>query len=309
VLGALDPGAFLGGRRALRGDLAAAAIDAHIAGPLGLDTVRAAAGIVRVVESNVVSAIRAVSLERGIDPRRFTLVAGGGAGPIHATRVARALAITRVLVPREAGTFCAFGMTVTDVRHDHARALHCQTDALDLDAVRAVYAELEEEARGRLAENGFQPDEMTLERSVDARYPGQVHEITVPVPDPRADGFANDVAEAFHHEHRRRFTYDRPDLPVELLHWRLAASGGRAGAALVARAPVGGDAILGTRPVWFEGDGFLDAQVVDADALAADASVDGPAVLQAPTTTILLGPGDRLRAVGAETFVIEIATR
>ena len=213
-----------------------------------------------------------------------------------------------MLVPREAGTFCAFGMTVTDVRHDHARALHCQTDSLDIDAVRTVYAALDDEARGRLAENGFQPDEITLERSVDARYPGQVHEITVPVPDPRADGFATAVAAAFHLEHRRRYTYDRPDLPVELLHWRLAASGGRAGAAPVVAAPVGGgDVTLGTRPVWFEDHGFLDAQVVDADSLAADASVDGPAVLQAPTTTILLGPGDRLRAVGAETFVIEIA--
>ena len=227
---------------------------------------------------------------------------------IHATRIARALGITRVLVPREAGTFCAFGMTVTDVRHDHARALHCQTDALDLEAVRAVYAELEAEARRRLAENGFEPDEITLERSVDARYPGQVHELTIPVPDPQGDGFAGAVAEAFHHEHRRRFTYDRAELPAELLHWRLAASGGRVGAAPVAAATVGGaDAGRGTRPVWFDG-GFLDAQVVDADALGADASVDGPAVLQAPTTTILLGPGDTLTAAGAETFVIELAS-
>ena len=128
------------------------------------------------------------------------------------------------------------------------------------------------------------------------------------MPDPADDGFAEAVAEAFHREHRRRFTYDRTDLPVELLHWRLAAAGGAPAATPPTAAGLGGaDAGRGTRPIWFEGHGFLDAAVVDADALDATAVIEGPAVLQAPTTTILLGPGDTLRADGDETFVIELA--
>ena len=234
-------------------------------------------------------------------------VAGGGAGSIHATRLARALGISRVLVPREAGTFCAFGMTVTDVRHDHARAFHAQTDSLEAATIGALYAELEQEARARLAESGFASDEIVIEREVDARYPGQVHELTIRVPDAVEGGFAQLVAEAFHREHRRRFTYDRPDLAVELLHWRLSATGARAGSAPATAATLSArETSLGTRPTWFEPHGFLDAAVVDADSLAADSVVEGPAVLQATTTTILLQPGDALRAVSEDTFVIEI---
>jgi N-methylhydantoinase A len=305
VLGALDPGAFLGGRRTLRADLAARAIDEHVAGRLGLDTVTAAAGIIRVVESNMVSAIRAVSVERGIDPRRFTLVAGGGGGAVHATRIARALGIARVIVPREAGTFCAFGMTVTDVRHDHARAWYAQTDGLDVATARRVYAELDAEARARLAESGFQGDDVVVERFVDARYPGQVHELTIPVPDPDADDFADAIAATFHAEHARRFTYDRPELPVELLHWRLAAAGVHAPAAASAPARTAWAPDEGMRQVWFE-RGFLDARIVVADALGAGDRLEGPAVVQAPTTTILLGPGDVLRVEDEETFLLDV---
>jgi N-methylhydantoinase A len=307
VLGVLDPDAFLGGRRALHVELAAAAIERHVARPLGLDVVGAAAGIVRIVESNMVAAIRAVSLERGIDPRRFTLVSGGGAGGVHATRIARALGIARVVVPREAGTLCAFGMAVTDVRHDHARALHAQTDALDVARVRALYAELDAEARERLRASGFADDAIRLERAVDARYPGQVHELTVPVPAECGDDLAAQIEAAFHAEHRRRFTYDRTELPVELLHWRVAASGstGRAAARAGQSAAASSASWQPTRRVVLDGE-LREVAVHDATALPAGVSVAGPAVLQAPTTTVLLQPGDGLRVLDDGTFLIDV---
>ena len=203
----------------------ARAIDEHVAGPLGLDTVAAAAGIVRVVESNMVSAIRAVSVERGIDPRRFTIVAGGGGGALHAARIARALGIARVIVPREAGTFCAFGMTVTDVRHDHARAWYAQTDGLDVATVRAAVRGARRRGPRAAGGSGFRGDQVTVERFVDARYPARCTSSRSRCPIRPADGFAEAVARTFHAEHQRRFTYERPELAVELLHWRLAASG------------------------------------------------------------------------------------
>ncbi len=307
VLGAIDPEGFLGGRRALRRDLAEQAIAEHVATPLGLDVVRAAAGIVRVVESTMAAAIRAVSLERGIDPRRFTLVAGGGAGGIHATSLARALGMARVVIPREAGTLCAFGMTVTDVRHDHARAFHAQTDALAAADVLDLYAELEHEARGRLAASGFADDAIALDRFVDARYPGQVHELTVPVPSDDGDDLPARIAAAFHAEHTRRFTYAREELPVELLHWRLTAAGRAHRAAIRPATPAAAaDAGAGRTTLWLDGVELRDVPVVAADGIGPGARVEGPAVLRSETTTIVLRAGDVLTASAEGAFVIDL---
>jgi N-methylhydantoinase A len=203
LLGYLSPKAFLGGRRLLDADLARDAVALKIAEPLGLEVVRAAAGIVRVVDANMVNAIRAVSIERGIDPRGFVLVGAGGAGGLHAARLARELQMKRVLIPREASTFCAFGMTVTDIRHDHARAFHALSSELDLGAVDHIFAELESEARERLRQDGFADEAIELERLVDARYPGQVHELTIAIPARGAYTEADRgmIEQIFHAEH------------------------------------------------------------------------------------------------------------
>ena len=238
VLGYLNPEAFLGGRRALRDDLSRQAVDEHVGGPLGLETVAAAAGIVRVVNANMVGAIRSVSVDRGVDPRGFTLVCGGGAGGLHATELARELGMERVFVPLEAGVFCAFGMTVTDVRHDHVTALHAVSDEFDLGVLNAAIAALEEAARTRLAGGAASSaEEIELERSVDARYPGQVHEITVPVPTGTELGAAEveTLVAAFHEQHRAQFAYNRDSMPIECLHWRVGAIG-RVGAGAAAGA-------------------------------------------------------------------------
>ena len=227
VLGYLAPDAFLGGRRKLDVDAARDAIDRCIAGPLGLDVQRAAAGIIRVVNANMAGALRAVSIERGVDPRQFSLVAGGGAGGLHAGQLAAQLGMTTVVIPNEAGTFCAFGMTVTDVRHDFVRAYHALSTDIDSQRVEALFARLEEEGRARLAEAGFPVEQMLLERWVDARYPGQVHELTIPARGEGEAGVSNlgGLERDFHEAHAIRFTYSRPDMPVEFLHWRVVAIG------------------------------------------------------------------------------------
>jgi len=308
VLGALSSEAFLGGRRRLRVDLAHEAIRAHVAEPLALDVTQAAAGVRRIVESNMVSAIRALSTERGIDPRGFVLLAGGGAGALHGAEVARALGMARVLVPAAAGTLCAFGMIVTDVRHDHALTLHQLSDSLDVEAVHVRLCELESAALDRLRQDGFADGDIRLERFVDARYPGQVHEITVPVPaGAPAAGFAAELAGGFHREHERLYTYCREDLPVELLHWRVRATG-RTPALTVAAAQAGESvaqhgarvaAAQGARSIVFAGHGSLRADVYASSDLAHGCALEGPAVIDGPTTTVLVGPGDRL-LVGAD---------
>lgn len=316
VLGYLDPDAFLGGRRRLRDDLSAAAVDSRVGAPLGLSTVEAAAGIVRVVNANMVGAIRAVSIERGLDPRRFTLVCGGGAGGLHATELARELGMQRVFVPLEAGVFCAFGMTVTDVRHDHLAALHAVSDSIDLESINARLGELERQATSQLLEEGFQSSEIRLERSVDARYPGQVHELTVPVPvSPVLD--AQDVAElerTFHERHRAQFAYSRENMPIECLHWRVAAVGASRGWPRQTAELNGSHSVspqpARTRQAFFAAaGGLVDTRVHDVHELVVGVEVEGPALVVAPTTTIVLHPGDTLTRPTADGFLIDVRAR
>jgi N-methylhydantoinase A len=208
VLGYLTPDAFLGGRGALHPELARDAIAQHVAGPLSMDVVTAAAGIIRVVNTNMAAAIRAVSIERGYDPRDFSLMCGGGAGGLHASALAADLGISEVLIPRQAGTLCAFGMTVTGVRHDYVAAVPALSSQLDPARLQEIFADLQRSGAERLAAEGFAAEEMRFERSVDARYPGQVHELTVAAPDPGRPLAAEDVQaleQTFHAEHARNF--------------------------------------------------------------------------------------------------------
>ncbi len=314
VLGYLHPDAFLGGRRRLRDDLSREAVDRHVGEPLGLSTVEAAAGIVRVVNANMVGAIRAVSIERGLDPRRFTLVCGGGAGGLHATELARELGVEKVFVPLEAGVFCAFGMTVTDVRHDHLMALHEVSDAIDLDAVNNLFAELEAAARQELLEEGFEESEIRLERSVDARYPGQVHELTVPVPDGAVVGpeEVDELVRTFHLQHRAQFAYSREDMPVECLHWRVGAVGAsrrwpRASAnGLVGSAPT---PVRTGQAFFAAAGGLVETPAHAVEELTVGVKLEGPALVMAPTTTIVLHPGDTLTRPTIDGFLIDVRPR
>lgn len=313
VLGYMAPSAFLGGRRELDVSLARKAIEKHVASPLGLDVVEAASGIIRVTNANMTRAIREVSVERGVDPRRFMCVAGGGAGGLHAVNLARQLGISRVLIPREAGTLCAFGMTVTDVRHDTARALRMLSDnSEDLRAVDDVFAAMEMEVRDRLREEGFADEQIRLERSVDARYPGQVHELTIQVPSSPhyTDEDARTIETTFHSEHERQFTYSRPELAVECLHWRVAGIG--RGTVPDVKYEVEGTegGLVGEREIFLPVAKAMGmASVYQAERLPQDQVVEGPAILQAKTTTVLLGEGDHLVTQQDGSFLIDVAAK
>jgi N-methylhydantoinase A len=312
VLGYLDPDAFLGGRRRLRDDLSVEAIRTHVAEPLGLTPVDAAAGIVRVVNANMVAAIRAVSVERGIDPRHFTLVCGGGAGGLHAADLARELGMSRVFVPNEAGVLCSFGMTVTDVRHDHVAAFHTMSDTVDLAELNRVIADLEATAVAELREEGFPAELIRLERLVDARYPGQHNEITIPAAAGVELGAEHlrELETAFNDEHRAQFTYDRAGLPIEMLHWRVVAVGRNAIPSAPAEQGDGRTPVpFRTGPAYFAGDAATETAFYDVSGLDIGAELRGPAVVSAPTTTIVVHPGDVLTRPSAEGFVIQIAAK
>jgi N-methylhydantoinase A len=314
ALGYLDPSAFLGGRIPLREDLALEAIERDVAQPLGLDLVYAAAGVKRVVDARLVRAIQAVSVRRGLDPRGFALVAGGGAGGLHASRLARELGIRQVIVPAHAAVFCALGMTVTDVRHDYARLMRMSAHDADLGRLQALFAEMEEDGRRRLRGEGFDDADVVVERSVDARYRGQIYELTVPLSDAptlRAEDFSR-AAGAFHERHEVLFGYQRADLPVDFLHWRLVARG------RVARPPEAPAVVAAgtrTRPEpaeqrllhFLDFGGWILTDIHLAEQLLPGAEIEGPAVIRAPATTLLLSPGDHVHVRSDGSYVLEVA--
>jgi N-methylhydantoinase A len=288
------------------------AVRRDVAEPLGIDVVAAAAGIVQIVNQNMVDAIGVVSIERGIDPRPLVLVAGGGAGALHAGRLASELGMARVLVPAEAGTLSAFGMTVTDVRHDYTAALHATSLDPPLEAVNALLAGLDARARGELARSGFTDGRVRVQRWVDARYVAQVHELMVPVPAGLLDAASvASVAEAFHRLHEERYGWSAPDRAVEYLHWRVAGTGiitAGAERRLDALPPVPAEAArTGSRAAWFDelGD-FAETPSYAADRFPPGGHVRGPAVVDSATTTIVVFPGQRLLADGRGTFLLDV---
>jgi N-methylhydantoinase A len=290
VLGYLDAERFLGGEARL--DVAAAerALDG-LAKPLGLDRVRAAWGVQEVVNTRMAEGVRLVSVRRGVDPRRFALLAFGGAAGLHATDVARRLDIRRVVLPRVASVLSAWGMLATDLRYELVESHVGDLRALRPATLRKLFARMESQARRRL---GTFDGQVRILRAMDMRYGEQVFEITVPIDDVDLDAAdpLKDIVERFHERHEALYTYSLRDQEVVLVNARVTAVGTLPGLprepALAARMPSPPRA---HRRVYL-GD-WRDVPVHDLDALAPGQTVEGPAVLEAATTTVLLRPADR----------------
>ena len=204
-------------------------------------------------------------------------------------------------------------MTVTDVRHDYSRPLPAMSDDVDLDSLQGLISDLKHQARSRLVSEGFSEDQVDVECSVDGRYPGQVHLLTIPFATSDQAVSSEDVAAMaanFHAAHEQQFSYSRPDLPIELMHWRVAGIG-----RLPSRVPTrtAGDVVAaddrrveGRRAYSPESGEMVEFRVCPAERLGAGQRVDGPAIVQAETTTILVAEGDVLHG-GAHAMVLEVS--
>ncbi|MFC6904633.1 hydantoinase/oxoprolinase family protein [Halalkalicoccus tibetensis] len=276
VLGYIGPETALGGEMTLDVEAAHAAL-ARLAEEADLDgALEAARGVYRVANANMARAVRAVTVERGYDPRGFGLVAFGGAGPMHAVSLAESLDIERVVVPRPAGVLSAFGLLAADEKHDAVRTYRSPLGEADIEAVESVYAELEERVREETATG-----EPAVERAADLRYVGQSFEITVPLSefDPAA------LEERFHAAHNQAYGY-RMNEAVELVNLRATATVPREAPRVAYEGA--GDPVVGEREAYFPGGGRREATVYDRDRLAPGERVAGPAVLeQAESTTVL----------------------
>lgn len=292
VLGRLSADAFLGGGFTLDAGAARSAIETRVARPLGLGTIEAALGVVDVCVAGAVREIRSITAERGIDPRDYALVAGGGAGPLHAAQIARELAIATVIVPPFPGVLSAIGLVLADLRFDSVRSLPVRLERDGTDRITGYLDEMVADGIARLREEGFAGTPL-VSLSLDMRYVGQNWEIQIPVVRDRLD--VASVATAFDREHDRLYRFQMPEHEHEVINLRVTATGPlpRNSNALPARAP-STPAAAGARgrPVV---DDLLRAEVVAdvvlRDVLTPGQEVAGPAIVEALDTTLYI-PSD-----------------
>jgi len=309
VLQTLNPAYLLGGRMAVRQDLAHAAIE-RLAARLGLDVMATAQGIVSVVTANMARAIRVISVQRGYDPRDYTLVAFGGAGPLHAARLAKELDIGRILVPRNPGILCAMGLLLTDLRADFATtALRVLSPAVLPDIVAAFDA-LATQAGAWFAAEGIARQAQRVSRTVDMRYAGQNYELPIAVPDGAIGPATLDLlAERFEAAHRQAYGFVAEEDPVQLVTFRLEATGVVPKASFERHEDCGPDAsaaVIARRDVWLpEAGGFVSCTVYDRDRLRAGNRVHGPAVIEQMDATTLVLPDMVARVEPHLNFVME----
>jgi N-methylhydantoinase A len=311
VLGYLNPTALLGGRMPIDADAAAAAVTNRIAAPLGISPERAALGIFDVVNANMIGGIRSVSVERGYDPRDFRLVAGGGATSAHAGRLAVDLGIPEVVIPRVASGLCAFGEAVADVKHTYLASYTTPLPALDVHRLNELFTALEERGRRELAEEGFAADDVYVERTVDMKYVDQVHECRVDVsPIATTDGFVNELATAFHRRHEALYTYCEPDNTAELINVEVNVYGRSPRIEAVTEQGLSnGSRRAGERLAYFAEYGeYRPTRVLDGQELAAGIVVEGPAIVEEETTSIVVFPGSLLQAPRPEVYVMRVGS-
>ncbi|NDY92440.1 hydantoinase/oxoprolinase family protein [Ideonella livida] len=314
LLGRLDAEHFLGGEMAL--DLAGtqAAMNERIAAPLGLSPVQAADGILRIAVTSMSHAVKAVTTERGLDAGAFTMVVYGGAGPLHASAIARELGIRKVLIPYAPGYFSAYGMLFGDLRYDYVRSVFRKLDELSFDEIEALYAAMEAEGRAALAQSAIVPESVVIERGADMRYVGQEHAVGVSL----GAGFFErqdraGIKQRFDAVHQVRYGTAAPGEPADLVSLRVTVRG------LMRKpprhsVPAGGatppaDALRATKPVYFRSAGdYVPTPVWRRALLQAGNVISGPALVEEHASTTVIQPGDTATVDACGNLQIDIGS-
>jgi N-methylhydantoinase A len=303
VLGNIPADYFLGGTISLDASLAEKVIEEKIAKPLGLDTIEAANAISSLVEDNMSKEIFLLAVEKGLDPQKFSLVVGGGAGPVHAVRVAAKLGIKEVYIPKQAAVFCAFGAALADYKYILTRFLYSRDDEVNLDRVKNLFNSLEEEGVGILKRQGVAEKDMKLIRGAEMRYFGQLHDVDVALPEtkkgePFTESTLKELIRKFHEQHRELFGWSNPDLPSVIAILKLQAIGMRPPVEIDTQPASLKDtsaALKRKRQVFFkEMGGFIQTPCYDANRLKHGNVITGPAIVEETKTTVVVPKGAEL---------------
>jgi len=302
ILGYLNPAYFLGGKVNLQVDKAKEAIQIKIAQPLGLDIYRAAYGIYTVVNNNMAQGVKVASVDRGYDPRSCLLVTAGGAGPVHACEIAKVLEMSLILVPKASSVFCAAGMLISDLRHDFVNVCHMilTKENLDTNVINSQYQEMKEKALAIITKEGITPERIKFTYSCDLRYEAQFNEIEVNTPLSSKQTFTLNelplLQRAFDKKHDLLYGYSLPGATLELICLRLVVEGAVEKPSFAETAFAGEDAstaIKGQREIYFAGE-HTKVPVYNGNKMGYGNQLCGPAIIEEPTTTILVTPDYQL---------------
>lgn len=296
VLGRLNPRALLGGAMKIDAARSRASLETLLPQLPELNLERLAAGIVQLVDTEMAKILRIVTVERGYDPREFTLMAFGGGGPLHACALATELSIPRIVVPRDPGLFSAYGLLAADIRTTAVNSIVAVSTSLNPEQIEAAFATMETRGAGTLDRQGVAQSDMTFIRELDVRYLGQSFELTVPATVPFDDVAFARALEDFHDRHSRAYGYSSPEEPVEVVAARSTAVG------VVPKPPLAvlGDdageqaspeAVLEMRSVYLEGHGRIAAPVYDRARLRSGNRLTGAALVEQYDSCTLVAPG------------------
>lgn len=297
LLGYLPPDYFLGGTVPLHAELARKAIQEHVADALGIDVVEAAHAIASIAEENIAKRILLNFIKTGYDPREFTLVVGGGAGPVHAAGVAERLDIGRICIPRHAGVFCPFGILLADFKSILSRFYYQSGDAIRAEQLRELFRSLEEEGAHVLKRQGLTEKELRVIRGAAMRYFGQLHSIDVFLPesalgDPFGEKERDDLIRLFHERHTSIYGRSDPSMPVSMEEVKIHAIGKRRGFQMTEepwQTEDSSGALKRERAVYFKQAGsFIQTPCYAGELLRHGHVVAGPAVIEEAKTTIVV---------------------
>jgi N-methylhydantoinase A len=313
VVGVLGADTILGRDLELDADAAWAAIDRDIAQPLGIPVEDAAAGIIEIANASMLGAIRLLTVEKGLDPRTFSLVAFGGAGPMHACGVARDTGIPRVIVPPHPGITSAIGLLMTDIRHPMAAPFIVPTENADLAAAEAIFESLRQEAERKLLEDGVPPEAISFRRYADMRYHGQAYELTIPCDQILAGPGSDDSKQAlerfiasFHAAHEQAYGHHSEEEPTQFVNLRVEGIG---------TVPRGAwSEQIGSRYkhdrrrlVYGKAEGWMESPVRDRSRLVPNTSYPGPLVVEQHDATTWIPPGDVATVDASGSIIVEVA--
>jgi N-methylhydantoinase A len=305
VLGYMNPDAIAGSTLRINRQAAVEAIEHKVATPLKVDVLRTAYGITQVANAAMMRALRAVSTERGRDPREFTLVAFGGSGPVHATALAESLGITRVLVPLFPGLFSALGLLLADYRHDYVRTIATALDRIDLEDLQRQYQAMEAAARTELLEEGVANDAIRFERQIDLKYGYQVSELPLPFPAVNTKDLRGELNHLFVDAHKQAFGYDSNDT-IEVVNLRLralASAGALRFSDLTSRVDGQPSLRVQSREAYF---GPAHGTQHTPIRRRADITTEqvGPLIIEEPDTTVVVPPGWKVQKDGQGNLIL-----
>ncbi len=300
VLGRIDPDYFLGGKMKLSTVAALRAIEQKIAEPLNISVTAAALGVVEIANSNMIEALRLISVKRGFDPRDFALVAFGGAGPLHANALAAEFDLPKVIIPLSPGVSSALGLLLADTKHYFSRTYLHRLPEANLEELMDAFAEFESQGRQLLLQEGIPSERQSFQREIDLRYAGQSFELKLAVPSGILTAAIMDsLSEAFHRAHEQAYGHSAPGEPVEIVNLRVTAHGHipKPRQKRISAKSNGNSALKRCRDVCFRAEeGYIETSIYDRYRLSAEAVLNGPAIVEEFDSTVVIHPGYRATA-------------